>query len=118
MLDASPAQQALVQRLIAQRLPHASAMAFGSRVVRWPFGRGPKPYSDLDIALWGLRPTDAAALAHLRADLEDSNLPWRVDISREQDLSASLRALVQQQGLFFCGPALPLAAAAQQGTAH
>lgn len=118
MLDAFPAQQSLVQRLIAQRLPHVSVMAFGSRVVRWPFGRGPKPYSDLDIALWGLRPTDAAALAHLRADLEDSNLPWRVDISREQDLSISLRALVQQQGFLFYGQALPIAAAAQPTPAH
>ena len=104
-LDAGPAQQALVRQLIAQRLPHASAMAFGSRVVPWPFGRGPKTHSDLDIALWGLSPSDAAALAHLRADLEESNLPWRVDLSREQELSDSLRALVQHRGLqFFGGP--------------
>ena len=102
-LDASPAQQALIRQHIAQRLPHACAMAFGSRVIPWPFGRGPKRYSDLDIALWGLHPADASALAHLRADLEESNLPWRVDLSREQDLSASLRALVQQQGLLFYG---------------
>lgn len=117
-LDAGPAQQALVRQLIAQRLPHASAVAFGSRVVPWPFGRGPKTYSDLDIALWGLRPTDAAALAHLRADLEESSLPWRVDLSREQDLFASLRALVQQRGLLFCGQPLPSSAAAQSELAH
>lgn len=98
MLDIAPAQQALVLDLLQRRLPHVSALAFGSRVAGWPFGRGPKPYSDLDIALWGLRAEDAAALAHLRVDLEESALPWRVDLSDACDLPAPLLKLVELHG--------------------
>lgn len=91
MLDVSANHRALVLGLIRQRLPHCTAMAFGSRVAGWPSQGAAKRYSDLDIALWGLSPTDDVALAHLRADLEESALPWRVDLSRQQDLRDALR---------------------------
>lgn len=99
MLDINASQQEQVQRLLCLRLPHTTALAFGSRVVDWPFGRGPKPYSDLDIALFGLAQADTQALAHLRADLEESPLPWRVDISDANDLPPALRELVERHGL-------------------
>lgn len=70
MLDVTAPQLVLVQQMLKQRLPHVRVMAFGSRVHGWPFGQGSKPYSDLDLALFGLRSSDALALAHLRADLE------------------------------------------------
>lgn len=92
-------QMVLVQRLLAQRLPHVRVLAFGSRVAGWPFGRGPKPYSDLDLALWGLTKDDDRALAHLRADLEESDLPWRVDLCDALDLPVALRQLVEGKGL-------------------
>ena len=99
MLDISTSQRALVLGLMLRRLPHCSATAFGSRVSTWPSRSNPKPYSDLDIALWGLRPGDDLALAHLRADLEDSALPWRVDLSDARDLPDGLRQLVLRHGL-------------------
>jgi predicted nucleotidyltransferase len=107
MLDITAAQQELVQHLLHQRLPHATAMVFGSRVRNWPFGRGAKPYSDLDIALFGLTATDALELAHLRADVEESALPWRVDISDANDLPPALHALVLQHGALLQGRAVP-----------
>ena len=103
MLEAPPSHVALVTRLLTNRLPHATAMAFGSRVSGWPFGRGAKPYSDLDVALWGLSGNDDLALAHLRADLEESNLPWRVDLTDATDLPAPLRDLVISAGYLLCG---------------
>ena len=103
MLDIAPPQQRLVQSLLRQRLPHVAAVAFGSRVDGWPFGSKAKPYSDLDLALFGLEPDDAPALAHLRADLEDSALPWRVDLTDARDLPDALRALVHQRGLVLQG---------------
>ncbi len=103
MLDITAAQQELVQRLLHQRLPHAKAMVFGSRVGNWPFGQGAKPYSDLDIALFGLTAADALDLAHLRADIEESPLPWRVDITDANDLPPTLRALVEQRGVALQG---------------
>ena len=103
MLDLSEAHSGLVLGLIRQRLPHCTAMAFGSRVRGWPRRGVPKPYSDLDIALWGLRPCDDIALAHLRADLEESSLPWRVDLSNAQDLPHPLRELVRRHGVLLHG---------------
>ena len=102
-VDVTALQQAQIQRLLHQRLPHVTAMAFGSRVAGWPFGRGAKTYSDLDIALWGLRTTDDKALAHLRADLEESALPWRVDLSDANDLPTPLRELVERHGVLLHG---------------
>ena len=103
MLDVAKAQGALVLGLIRQRLPHCTAVAFGSRVSGWPCRSAAKPYSDLDIALWGLCPSDDQALAHLRADLEESSLPWRVDLSNAQDLPDTLRELVRQCGVLLQG---------------
>jgi uncharacterized protein len=103
MLDIAPPQQQVVQALLRQRLPHVAAVAFGSRVEGWPFGSKAKPYSDLDLALFGLEPADARALAHLRADLDDSALPWRVDLTDARDLPDALRTLVEQRGLLMQG---------------
>lgn len=111
MLDITMAQQAQIQRLLRLRLAHARAMAFGSRVADWPFGRGSKTYSDLDIALWGLREADDKALAHLRADLEESPLPWRVDLSDANDLPTPLRELVERHGVLLQGSSALLVAA-------
>jgi predicted nucleotidyltransferase len=98
MLEITAPQLALVQRLLQQRLPRARVMAFGSRVAGWPFGRGAKPFSDLDLALFGLQSNDTLGLAHLRADLEESSLPWRVDLSDANDLPPALLALIEQHG--------------------
>lgn len=103
MFDITDAQRSLVVEALRRRLPHVTAMAFGSRVGGWPFGRGAKPYSDLDIALWGLESADALALAHLRADFEECALPWRVDVTDAADFPVALRQLVEQQGALLQG---------------
>ncbi|MEI6801674.1 MAG: nucleotidyltransferase domain-containing protein [Burkholderiales bacterium] len=107
MLDITVSHYEQVKSLLALRLPQVTAMAFGSRVADWPFGPGSKPYSDLDIALWGLCAADDKALAHLRADLEESSLPWRVDLSNANDLPPPLRELVQQRGVLLQGASRP-----------
>ena len=65
-------------------------------------GRGSKPYSDLDRAVWPANANDPGldlALAEFRADLQDSALPWRVDVSLAQDLPVALRQMVLQHGV-------------------
>ncbi len=103
MLELAAPQQQQIARMLTQRLPHVNAIAFGSRVTGWQPDRNPKPYSDLDIALWGLRPADDIALANLRADLEESTLPWRVDISDANDLPPSLRERIERHGVCLYG---------------
>lgn len=106
LLDITPAQRQQVQDLLARRLPGVTALAFGSRVAGWPYGSAAKPCSDLDLALFGLAPSDDLALAHLRADLEDSALPWRVDITDARDLPPGLFTLVAQHGALLQGTLL------------
>ncbi|NCN71182.1 MAG: nucleotidyltransferase domain-containing protein [Betaproteobacteria bacterium] len=107
MLELATRHQQQIQHLLLARLPHVTAVAFGSRVTGWQHGGSPKPYSDLDIALWGVRPTDDIALAHLRADLEESALPWRVDISNANSLSPTLRHQIERSGVCLQGPSAP-----------
>jgi predicted nucleotidyltransferase len=102
MLDISSGQLGVIQEAWAQRLPCAQVLAFGSRVKGWPFGRPTKPYSDLDLA-FVLLPYDLVALANLRADLEESNLPWRVDITALADLPQALQQAVLQHGVWIQG---------------
>ncbi|MEY2874545.1 MAG: hypothetical protein RLZZ373_1916 [Pseudomonadota bacterium] len=92
-----PAEHVLLQRLLARHLPGVGVLAFGSRVVDWPGSRGIKPHSDLDLAVTG-RPADLT-LAALRADLEDSDLPWRVDVCLLDELPVPLRRLIARHGV-------------------
>ena len=99
MLELAPSELALIRQILARRLPGATVQAFGSRVTGWPFGRGSKPYSDLDLAVWAADDSPEMAMAELRADFEDSNLPWRVDVTLARDLPAGLAQLVQTRGV-------------------
>lgn len=96
-LHLTPAELTLLRQLLAHHLPGLAWHVFGSRVAGWPGSRGLKPHSDLDLAVSG-RPTDLT-LAELRADLEESDLPWRVDVCLLDELPAALRELVQRHGV-------------------
>lgn len=75
MLDLSPGQLRQLRAILSRRLPHREVRAFGSRVT----GRS-KPHSDLDLVAMGDTPVDDLSLAELRSDLDDSDLPFRVDV--------------------------------------
>jgi predicted nucleotidyltransferase len=66
---------------LARHVPHREVRTFGSRVS----GRAWR-FSDLDLVVMGEEPVPDLVLAHLRADLEDSDLPFRVDLLQLRDL--------------------------------
>lgn len=103
MLELAATQLQQIQQLLAQRRPHVCAVELGSRIKGWPAEHRSKPYSDLDIALWGVQSDDEIALAHLRADLEESHLPWRVDLSLVQGLPVSVRQDIERHGIAIHG---------------
>lgn len=92
MLDLSPEQLALLRAILAARLPHREVRAFGSRVS----GRA-KPHSDLDLVVMGEEPIPDPVLAELNADLDDSNLPFRVDVVLWREAPPSLRETIAQR---------------------
>lgn len=92
-----PEHCVLLRALLVRHLPGVVVWVFGSRVAGWPGSRVLKPHSDLDLAVAG-HPTDQR-LAALRADLDDSDLPWRVDVCLLDELPASLQALIAAHGV-------------------
>lgn len=86
MLELNDDELAVVRSALERRLPGQEIRAFGSRVT----GRA-KRHSDLDLVVVTDAPVSALALAELRADLEESDLPFRVDIAAWCELPESLR---------------------------
>jgi predicted nucleotidyltransferase len=107
MLELDANHWATVQQVLAHRIPGATVIAFGSRVRGWPYGQGCKPYSDLDLAIEAVAQDAhslALALAEMRADFDDSSLPWRVDVSLLDDLPIALQQRVIQSGYRWRSP--------------
>lgn len=84
MLEITRPQLAMIRALLAHHLPDREVRAFGSRVS----GRAWR-YSDLDLVVMGSEPLPDLVLATLRGDLEDSDLPFRVDLIEARDLPAA-----------------------------
>ncbi len=75
-LDMEPRWRSLVLDVLRQRAPHPCRVwAFGSRV-RGKAGR----FSDLDLAFDAGRPLTLRDTAVLADAIDESDLPWRVDI--------------------------------------
>lgn len=94
MLDLAPEHLRLVQRLLAERLPAREVRAFGSRVR----GRA-KPASDLDLVVMGEERIPDLVQAELRADFDESDLPFRVDVLAWRDAPPGLREIIVREGV-------------------
>jgi uncharacterized protein len=84
MLDLSPRQIDILRAVLARHVPGREVRAFGSRVS----GRAWR-YSDLDLVVMGDEPLADLVRANLVADLEESELPFRVDLIEARDLPAA-----------------------------
>jgi predicted nucleotidyltransferase len=74
MIDIDPQSKRLLLSLIAQFLPGVTVWAFGSRVTAKS-----RPASDLDLVVFSTQAQHPDVLA-LRETLDESDLPFRVDI--------------------------------------
>lgn len=95
-LHVGAAELGVLLALLVQHLPGLSLWAYGSRVAGWPGSRGLEPHSDLDLAVPGQ--LSDLVLATSRADLEDSDLPWRVDLTSFDALPRAMRELIVRHG--------------------
>ena len=92
-IDLSAEHRRLVLELLAALLPpSAQVWVFGSRAT----GRA-RRYSDLDLLIDAGRPLSIEEAALLREALEESDLPYRVDIVDWHAIDARFRDLVAAQ---------------------
>ncbi len=73
---------------------------FGS----WAAGR-PHATSDIDVAIDAPEPLPPALLARLREALEESAIPYRVDVVDLADADPPLRDRVRQEGIVWTASA-------------
>jgi len=85
MIDVDPRDRKTLEALITRFLPGVEVWAFGSRTT----GKA-RPSSDLDIALFAT-PALRAAVSELREALDESDLPFRVDVLDWETLPANFR---------------------------
>ncbi len=85
LLAVTPEQRSLLEGLLRTHIPGVKVWAFGSRV------RGAaRPESDLDLVVFS-GPEEAGSVAQLREALEESNLPFRVDVLIWREIPAAFQ---------------------------
>ena len=90
-LQLTPAQAQQLLSLLFQHVPHLQVWAFGSRVKGTA-----RPSSDLDLVFFA-EEADKPLLGSLREALEESLLPFAVDMLVWNDISAAFQAHIQSQ---------------------
>jgi predicted nucleotidyltransferase len=90
-----------VRRLVLQGLAHYAVRVylFGS------CARGTEnATSDIDVAILPLEPVPPWVLSVLRSKLEDSQIPYRVDLVDLSMTDAAFRTRVMQEGIVWSAP--------------
>lgn len=96
-LDMTPAQQSLLLQMVQQFLPNVVVWAFGSRVKG-----NARPTSDLDLVVFA-KPSQKPQIFALQEALEESNLPFKVDLLIWDDIPDNFKANIQNHFIELIG---------------
>ncbi len=89
-VDIAPGDLETVQLILRKHVPDFEVRAFGSRV-SWTA----RDTSDLDLAIISDEPLEIAALAEIREDFIQSNLPFPVDVVDWSTASDGFRKIIE-----------------------
>lgn len=89
-IDINPTHLKMIQSILDEHVPDCEVRAFGSRA-KW----SASDYSDLDLAVVGDQPLEWRALGRLKDALEESTLPFRVDVLDWHDISDNFREIIR-----------------------
>jgi len=89
-LDITEKERALLADLLLRHLPGVAVWAYGSRVR----GRS-RPNSDLDLVAFAAA-DQMVELGELREALQESDLPFLVDLHRWEELPESFHAIIRE----------------------
>jgi predicted nucleotidyltransferase len=87
-----PKAKAFVIQLIRNYFPKVEILAFGSRT-----DGSARRYSDLDIALRSNEKISSADWISLESELEESDLPFKVDLLDFENLSEDFKKIIQKK---------------------
>ncbi|MBF0123832.1 MAG: nucleotidyltransferase domain-containing protein [Magnetococcales bacterium] len=90
-LDITPEQRETLQALLRRFLPGVTVWAYGSRVKRRA-----RPYSDLDLVVF-TTPTQSPLVSELKEALDESSLPFPVDLLVWDDLPANFHRNIEKK---------------------
>lgn len=88
-IDIDPSARDILIALVDQYIPNTDIWAFGSRTQ----GKA-RPTSDLDLVAFS-RPEQASAVAAFREALEESDIPFRVDVHVWDELPESFQRTIK-----------------------
>ncbi|MDE2780844.1 MAG: nucleotidyltransferase domain-containing protein [Chloroflexota bacterium] len=91
-VDISPVHFNTLASILAQQVPDCEVRAFGSRVK----GTARK-YSDLDLVVVGKGPLDLSRYSKLTTALEESSLPFNVDVLDWHSIPETFRQGIERQ---------------------
>jgi predicted nucleotidyltransferase len=89
-LDITPDQRKILLNLLNDYLPGVTVWAYGSRIKGTS-----RPQSDLDLVIFAAA-EQKRAVAALKEALEESQLPFRVDLFVWDEIPAQFRENIQQ----------------------
>jgi len=95
MIHISSAQRETLAALFEQYLPNVLVWAFGSRV-KGNF----RPDSDLDLVVFS-KPAQSASVSELREALEESSLPFSVDVLLWDEIGSDFRDHILEKYVVF-----------------
>ena len=90
-IDLDAEHRLFVLSLLTAHVPHCEVRAYGSRV-KWTAG----PYSDLDLAIVSNGQLSPLSLLELREALDESDLPFSVDVLDWRSIPDSFRGEIDQ----------------------
>jgi uncharacterized protein len=89
-LDLRPADLDYLRSMLDMHVPGCAVWAFGSRVQ----GKA-RPYADLDLVVFAEGLEGERAVARLRDELEESDLPFPIDLLIWSDLPEAFRDIIR-----------------------
>jgi uncharacterized protein len=96
MISLTDAQYTLVASILRTFVPDYPVWVFGSRLTATH-----KPFSDLDLCLWGEEPLDFSQLVALEEAFSESSLPFKVDVVDWHRLETSFREMIASHWVAF-----------------
>ncbi len=98
-IDATPSDLETLRAILRRHLQDRECRVIGSRVT----GRA-KPFSDLDLVIMGDVALPLRIRGELRDDLDESNLPFTVDLVEWATASDAFRRVIAREATAFLPP--------------